>query len=885
MLIMTTKLEIAQFHPYLYTFDIDALDGRVAVRYSMPFRAYEALQKAQGIPSGQNVNLGGLAAVLGWAAPAIDLITFEYIEKGNFTKTLCFWMIDASISTTELKHQVQVALDIWLGLTLQPEKLESIRTIMHDGRYSAGGRCETLKITSAMKAGGACARPVDSRVYSLLTLYAARLLEGATINEGTPDEGELISTGAQNDLYGGKSLLRYRPSEIERGRKTGLWCEVFNVVALNTLEHHNLRIAVNISIRNFGTINPASLKWHKSRYLDIFLPPDFSLSHSTERVRCVQLEVRKRDFDSDLSETSTESQDRFVLMRMLEMSGVRERPNEIGLEPFELNGFSMYPRTGANHGDRNALAGTGIPLPERESYLHFLDRRLLDAGFSRVRFTKRRSHQTKLFHAVRTPQQLRAAVTIATGSFEADGGLRFSHFVDGDGSNDYTKAALLSLFGEPSISENGSGLARWKYDDGFAIDWHKIDTGPMSEKVPQIDEDSIAALKASGNKVMLRAAIRDLWRKAGQQASEKILTHVKNACINDGASWAALVEIPDYRSEDSRRDPFLLNYLALAQAGGVAQTKLVSTAEIDRQDDPEEYDNVQRRTFENALRDLLRSVGVSPVMNDTFRLAGWWILNRNNKRFDRRPGELDGLLTPLYADCICGQLRVCVLNTRGEPEWLSYAEALKKVLLRQVFDFSKLKQSEQSARIEQFFAAVTPVDDVPTVLFTEATNIRQFVKGLGNDALEFDTVRLGAVGGAAPHRTIKTGGAISLVRVTNETAKAPCYFVGSRKLGYSKSLFQENGSQNVYWLNRGLTQVLHRGHGWANRISRQGETHFKKYAHRRFPSLGEIAIVIKAAGMRADQLAGITRKAMHSHLTTDEEVLLPFPLHELAKLK
>ncbi|MFX8976599.1 hypothetical protein ABTN19_19715, partial [Acinetobacter baumannii] len=61
----------------------------------------------------------------------------------------------------------------------------------------------------------------------------------------------------------------------------------------------------------------------------------------------------------------------------MEMSGVRDVPEELGLTPFELNGFSLYPRLGANHGDKYALAGTGIPNPERENYLQLLDERLL----------------------------------------------------------------------------------------------------------------------------------------------------------------------------------------------------------------------------------------------------------------------------------------------------------------------------------------------------------------------------------------------------------------------------------------------------------------------------------------------------------------------------
>lgn len=882
---MTSTLEKAQFQPYLYAFDVDALGGRTAIRYSMPFRAYETLKKVQGIQARFNAHIGGLAAVLGWAAPAVDLIKFESVEKGNYNKTLCFWMIDSSYSPDELKKQVEIALEIWLAVTLPPDACARVQEILGDGRFSAGGKCDTFNISTAIKSGGSCARPADSNMYSLLTLYAARLLEGASINDGTSDEGQLISSGAQNDLYAGKSLLRYRPSEIERGRKLGLWSETFNVVALNTPEQQDLRIAVNIGIRNFGPLAPAALSWRQSRYLDVFLPSDFSLSPNAQRMRCVELEIRKGDFGDDSLDATRVSQDRKVLMKLLEMSGARAIPRDIGLAPFDLNDFGMFPRLGAYHGDRYAMAGTGIPSSERESYLRFLDQQLLNAGFRRIQFNAQRSPQTRLLRAVNTPEQLRTAVTHATGSLDYGGGLRVAHFVDGDASSGFVKEALAALFGKPVSAAVHGSRTRLRYEDGFSLDWHQVSAGPMAEKVPAIDEEELSELKASGNWAMYGAAVRDLWHKAGMGAAKLISAHVETARVSDGASWAALVEIPDHRGEDARRDPFLLNYAALARHGAVAQTKLVSIVEDGNEEDVERHKKVQCLTFENALRDLLRSAGVSPVFSDALRLAGWWMLNRNDKRFDKRPGELDGLVTPLYAECLRGQLRVCVLNTREEPEWLDYAEALRRVVLRQVFDLSKLGQAEQSVRAEQFFAGATPADGVPTVVFAEATNIRRFVKGLGNEGLEFDSIRLGAIGGAAALRTITSGGDVSVVRITNETTKAPCYFVGGRKLGYSKGLFQEIGSKNVFWLNRGLSTALHLGHQWANIVSRQGEAHTKKFAHRRFPSLGEVAVVVKGKDMKANQLAGITRKAMHLHLATDEETLLPFPLHELSKLK
>lgn len=883
----TAKRPPAQFHPFLYSFDIKEFGNRTAVRYSMPLRAYEALKQAQGISPSRNANIGGLAAVLGWAAPAVDLITFESAEENNFSRTLCFWIIDPLEPLEQLERQAQIALDIWMGLTLTQEDFSAIQSKLHDGRFTSNGGCTTFRIGTDIKPGGVCARPVDNRMYSLLTLFAARQLEGALVNQQTSEEGVLICTGPQNDLYSGKSLLRYPPSQIERGNKTGLWTEVFTVVALNTPEQSNLRVAVNIGIRNFGAIHQASLFGNHSRYVDIFLPCDRTLSRNAGRMRCVELELNRLDYSNSANRVPTPSRERKVLMKLMEMSGIRDIPESVGLAPFDLEEFSLYPRLGSNHGDRYAMAGTGIPAPERENYLQFLDSHLLPAGFKRVEFTERPYKQARsLKNVAKTPQELRAALARATEHAGKHDGFWLTRFADGLIDSQHVLSAMESLFGAPlnseTLTENTVSLS---YEDGFKFTFQQASAGPLAEKVAQVPLEKLTLLEKL-NPSMRYAAKQSMQNDVTKAATDAIDNHIAQFSPSRNALWAALVEMPNFLQDEPSRDPFLLNYAALAARGAVTQTKLINhDDELTQPAEDDSKANLKRLMYENALLDILRSAGVCPLKSDQLRLAGWWVLDRNEKSFEKRPGELAGLLTPLYADCLNGSLRVCLLNQKDEPEWLSYSEALLRIMQRQVHDLSKLKKSEQTIRIEQFFASVTPTDPVPTVIFTEATNIRRFVKGLGNDALSFGQLALGAIGGATPQRELASEGAISLVRITNEPRKSPCYWVSERKQGIAKGFFQEQGAINVFWLNRGLTEALHLGHSWANSTSRFEEKHSKKYAHRRFPTLSEVAIVLSSKGMQPDQLAGITRKAMNLHLATDEETLLPFPLHELSLIR
>jgi hypothetical protein len=879
---ISTKKAPAEFQPYLYSYDIGNLRDRVAVRYSMPFRAYEALKHAQEITATKNAYIGGLAAVLGWAAPCVDLITFETVEDNNYSKTLCFWMIDPNESVETLKKQADIALEIWLGLALPMESFSQVQNKLQDGRFSSGGGCVPFLIDSALKSGGVCAKPKDNRMYSLLTLFAARQLENAVVNQGMVEEGELISTGPQNELYSGKSLLRYRPGQIERSTRSGLWTEVFTAVALNTPEQNNLRIAVNVSIRNFGEIKAAALSNQKSRYVDIFIPSDQVLTNNVQRMRCVELELKRSDYSNASFQSKEVSRERKILLKLLEMSGVRDVPEELGLNPLDINGFSLYPRLGANHGDRYALAGTGIPNPERENYLQLLDDRLIPAGFERVKFKDRPYKQAKSLKAIDSASALRNAVAIAAA--DMPGGFRLTHFVNGIKDEEIAKGALLELFGEPKqVTSVDTTSVELKYDDDFQFIYQKVDAGYLAEKTPKIDENKLVEIQ-SANKSKLWSAKQHLQKEAAQVAKTKISGQVSQYAPSVDTLWAALVEIPGFLQEEPARDPFLLNYAVLAEQGAVTQTKLIELEDVALDFDKNAI-KIKRLKYENAICDLLRAAGISPLVTNQVRLAGWWILDRNDRFFDKRPGELDGLTTPIYADCVNGQLRVCILNDRDEVEWLSYSQALMRIAQRRVFDLSKLKRTEQTTRVEQFFAAVTPNDNVPTVIFSEATNIRRFIKGLSNDSLQFGTLSLGGVGGATAQREMQSGGAISLIRITNEQRKSPCYWVSERKQGVAKGFFQENGAESVFWLNRGLTDALQQGHSWANSVSRHEGEHSKKFAHRRFPTLSEVAVILKSEGMEADQLAGITRKAMQLHLATDEETLLPFPLHELSVIR
>ena len=779
-------------HPYLYEIDGAQLENRTVTRYSMALSVYNAIKEAQGISSERAMAFSGIQAVLGWAAPSVDLVAIA-APSYNAPKTLTLAAIDPVKSSDEIRREIEVALSIWLGIIL-PEKATEISAMLTDGRGAKETICVEKPIRAALRWNGACASPADFALFDLISLVAARALEGHVLNRETPDEGKLVLSGAQRSLYFGKSLQRYAPSRVDRKVGAGWWTELFNVAAVSTPESRNLRVAVNIGIRNFGEIHEARLGRHRARYMDVFVPANEALAPGTGRIRCVELATRRRDWwNAKQGKMEWESPDRRVLKTILGMSGLDFDEETLGLKPLAGESIGLYPRFGTVHGDQWAPGGTGVSHPEREEYLAFLDEHLGASGFTRVRMeriTKRGPREKLVTPLGGKPKDLQAALSRRFSDVGATLSLLQARPNGGKLFND----AIRGVFGEPrGISED-----TWAFEDGFSLNVRHATAGPFAQLLNDIDEAK-AAKVPKHLQYKVKNAIRD---ERDKLARERLSAYLDNVFHSFPPGWMGLVEMNEALAEDGERDPYLLVYQTISKKNGVSQVRLFnpeSDSLLDASDVEELF------AYQNSILDLFRSAGVSPVQHQQVRLAAWWVVNLNDRAGERQAGAKGGFCTPLYIECDNGVISVCLMGRDDQPVRCSYSEAIRLIATGAVANLKFKKADEQVTRIEQFFALATPRDKRRTVLFVEATNIRTAVPAFKNSGqFAFDCLRLGNVGGAAPVREILPSDGLSIVRITDESAKAPCYWVEKNVQGTTAGIFHEPSATRTYWVSRGL---------------------------------------------------------------------------------
>ncbi|NMG42650.1 DUF3893 domain-containing protein [Aromatoleum toluvorans] len=872
----------AAIHPYLYEIDAGILLDRRIVRYSLPLGIYGAIKEAQGVEVDRNANIAGLSAVLGWAAPSVDLVGIEAESYGEPT-SITLIAIDPASSVDEIRREIEVAVAIWLGIVL-PDKSSAIIAMLQDGRSLRGKPCKEVTIDPRVTWNGACPVPKDPALFNLITLAAARALEGKAVNEGTCNEGVLVSSGPQRSLYSGKTLLRYEPSRVERKSGPGWWTELFSVAAVSTPESDKLRVSVNVGIRNFGSVHAARLSWTRARSMDVFLPVDPALNTGAGRMRCVDLATTRQDWrNASEGKNGNDSADRRVLKAILGMSGIPFDEAELGMSSIIGDRVGLYPRFGTVHGDQWAPGGTGLPSPERAAYLDNLDRHLGAAGFHRVdmeRVTRKGPRTRAVVGIGGTPAELRAALGRSAHSLDKSGESHLVLLKARESGTDLVSQAVCKTIGNPDEVIGN----RWHYSEGPSLVIDTIPAGSLAEMVDDIDRTRLAGL-AKEKRWKVEKYLLDARDKQARQAMREYLDSQQPVPVGP---WMALLEMNKALRERSARDPYLLTYQVISERQGVAQVRLfdpdddradVGTDQEDAEEDPDQL------AYQNAFLDLLRAYGVCPVERQDVRLAAWWMIDVHGRQ-EYQAGERGGLATPVYVECHGGTISVCLLGPDESVHRCSYPEAIRRISMREVLNLRTAKKMERTARVGQFFAQATPRDRYPTVLFVEATNIRQSVPGLQNSLnFQFDALRLGAVGGAAPIREISPEDNIAIVRITDEAAKAPCYWVEGNVQGTTAGVFKEPTSERTYWVSRGLPTPLQRSLATvsANKKSRH-ESGAGQLKHRRFPSLSEVSVMVKGKNDDALGLVLLTRQMMQCHIATDERTILPFPLHEAGLL-
>lgn len=882
--------------PYLFELDMGALLEKQLVSYVMPARAYEAIKSAQGKAAYQNIDMRGLESVLAWTAPCVDMYEIRRIDNSNPGRSLHFWMYAPESSLDEVKIEVMNALGIWLGLTLSVERSEEILEILKDER-STKAAWHDLTIDLSLEQSAACPVPKDSRLYDLMAVLASRALEGKAHDEERNESRILLPTGPGESLYGGKSLLGYRPHSVE-SRKTGdirgYWTEVLKVSALSTPEQQRLRVAVSVSIRNYLPIHPASFKPGGSRYLDVFLTPDAFFTKGSERVRALQVSLKRNDINALLGQTEAQGAPSLsVLRKIMSLTGVNESAlaTDKGLlGPVIDRKMSIFPRAGAYHGDQSLPGETGVGVPERKTYFKFLEEHLGGVGFTPVSLERRvPPRKTPFAHIDKTDSpsdSLQKQIFRETQALNGNGTLNIALFSSRRSALSEANVAVDLLLGAPcSIAENERS-----YACGLKVAIHPIPAGPF---VSKLDDPKEAAAKfASGLPQVKRIQVeKDAIHKATLKRQTELDDHLKLYLPIKQGVWLALVEMDKKLRDEPERDPYVLVYQALARHDLLAQVVLFDPEEREKFKQTPSDEDPYPHKLRSAMRDLLRALGVVYVdmesVPDDTSLQAWWVVNLNAKRFERQPGARKGsAVLPVAVELIDGRLMALFPDRMGVRNWKPYARAMLALYVDDYEDTTEMRDEQLKAYVGEFFGSLAG-QTTKRLSFCDASNIRKYVPQLGNGAMRFGELSMGGVGAAAAPAVLRDGGSCTVVRLLTDTDKSPTYLVPDNKTGITTGIFAEINATRTFWICRGLPTPLQLSTSIqkANQQSRFADEDARaNLKARRFPSLSEVCIVVLGKDGDALDIAGLTRKAMGLHASTDETTILPFPLHEACLL-
>jgi hypothetical protein len=853
----------------VYEFDVPSL-GEVEIKvFYLPEQIYHYVLEKQGLKENYSPDLGGLSAILGWAAADIDLVTIDKNKNGQ--KTLVLWALGSNIELKDLHEQVVRALHLWLSFTGTGEPNE-VQSLFERNSKSMFSSWLVENVDTTLNTSGSCVFPNNYRVFDILTLIGSKALEGELINKGTPWEGELVSEGPVRTLYPGKQLLRYKPSIIQndKGNQKGLWTECIKVFSVSSPEKSRLRVGVKFSVRNYIEVHPARLSKEKSRKLDIFMPSDQHLSPGASRMRCISLDMKKTDYLIAINEIQKDfSNDRKVIDSITEFSGVKTEPEEIGMKPILNDGFMMLPRFGSGHGDKWAPAGTGTAHPDKENYLSVLDELFEQSGFTRITVDKKSNRLgSPKISRVESKENLLDSVLRTINSLGLDS-LSILVFQSRKCTPELVNKAIADVLGATEVSGD-----RLVFKNGLILNVKFVPSGQLDQLVEDVDQEAIKKLDR-------RVRSKELNRQRGIkncEAQAKIDNHISEYVVGIDGPWLALVEMNQVlKDKYENRDPYNLVYAGISRHGGLAQVTLYDSNSKDEIQENDKY------VYEHCILDLIRSLGAPAIQNRNIRLSAWTVINTNTG-YSYKPGKKMGVITPLYAQFDGDQILVSFLKSENEIVSLPYSKAIREISLGNFYDVRQLKfRAIQATKIEQFYADVVPNDGVETLTFVNATNIRSFVKGFTNgQGLEIDSLELGKVGDAAPVRVIGPSDKNTIVRIATEVEKMPSYWVENSKQGAPSGVYQEPGSERTFWITRGLPAPTQQGSKHTNKASRY-EMSGDQFKNRYSPSLSEVFVqVLGEDNNDVENVVGLARSLMRSHITTDkDQTILPFPLHEL----
>ncbi|MBX3585877.1 MAG: DUF3893 domain-containing protein [Ramlibacter sp.] len=861
---------MSELLPYIFNVDLEALSQRRFRSCLLSHKTYDAIRDAQGLERHKKPRLAGLDAFLGWAAPCVDAVG-EYRDTRTNAYTLRFVTLDVESRDEDLRKQLLRALMLWIGLACPADKRVSLANMLEAPAGRGGGLAwEAAKpFPAALVIGGTSARPRDDLLFDLLPILAARELEAQQINLHTPHEGTLVLAGPRLYSMGGQQLIRSYPTLAPtKGNQHLYFTEVFTISPRTDPERRIIQLTVQASTRVYGEGLPTR---ERDRHLDVFIKPNAYFGKNSQRQRAVDIAVKLRDLKRQQEKKSYvwASGERAWIDEIVKHECPGKSLDGLGTSSILEDDFAAMVRKGSVHGDFTNV-GYGVSAVERKNYLDLLEERLARLGIKRIEL--RHTRFTRSVAKELVPRRATAGVQqreqIARALEETGGELNLCLLQLNESGLLRLKESVTSLLGP---AKDGSSDNVLEFDEGFRACLHSAPAGPCSEllPVPSAAPTVEGASAASNERIELSSQARYL-----QQHQQRIAGHISQSFPAVPKPAGLIVEMDERILSSPLQDPYALNYRAGQGLDFAVQVKLVDN-------DPQKKasEKADAGKDRSVLLDVLRTLGVSFLRPHPFDFHAWWMVN------DRANAQ--ALQTPCRVQVRDGVMSVALLDPLGDLIEVSYPKAQSLLGSRGVFNLQGKTREEKVQAAERFYSLALPRPERKTIIFVEAQNMRQFVRGLQNSQLKPGLLEFGRAGASHALASLRSGANHSLVRLS--TDRRPGYVASGNVMGTITGLFQEADAQQVFWVVRKLMTAQDKDlkAREARRTSRFEETKRLIAVNRTFPTMTEIFPFIVGADLDARQLAHMTRKAMAIHTTVraeKDEAVLPFPLHEASLL-
>lgn len=855
-------------------------DSFQVTRYRMSTQAHDTLTGWANEKStrDQSINmvLRGLSEILASLAPEISYMKLDWDRDLRSTRLKIYFMGNVS-QDPNLRKRLRGGFNYWLD-AMHSDRPSEVRQSISESIFDDDCWLTYSVGTELLPQTGLCPTPRDPQLFDVLCAHVVKELAGKQIIFPEGETKFLVPQTPQASPFEGIELVAFPP---QRGEKHNYWySEVITITTATFPEKPDIYILAKPSMRNWGPVRFPTAKSKAKRYLDVFFPSAYEPGDATFRHSTFQFLASRTGEDraSPLAAkwAHKETQDVYGAVRFLANSTM-DIPKDGVVPVTDATGLRALPRLGTIHKDRDLPGGTGLGWPDRQAIADSIDPVMETAGFKRAVGLERIKPATlkaaKLGFSLENdftgkandPVRMTHLAKALAASGNNDRTLDFFVFNLLDDTPAMVVEQFVSLFGAPTTTENGE---LYYADDDVRVRFQKVNAGIFAKEIaePELSEAEKSQFSRS-QQLRIIDDKRQEFVSAVEKEMRGELTRLRGGRSSMGF---AIIEIPASH-KGQRGDPYILTRRELARHNLLPQVVLL------------EPDASPEKKLRSSIRDCLRMLGVIPLdaKELPYAPAGLTIIQINEDFYygKRRPALSVPVATRAF-----GEILECALPAAdGTPQWMSYAEACRKLFIGEYENFGRSRAKDTNDKFGVFIKGVLESlsEHQRPFLMVEAEKTAHRWGAMKNSNLKFDELQIG-------NRTITPASLSNLrfARMVLKDDKLPSHY-HDEKVQTVSGLFNWDDAGRTFYVIKSSPQTLKKDKKQllVSRHGIPGSNEQPNVKDRKLMQLDEVCISFMQDGDQPKLLAHFSNELRGVHAQYDDDTRDPFPLHEAILLE